>query len=144
MRIDPDRPGFASRPHGRKAKQPPFARQVRAHIQAGHPVPEVHLFHGPAAFERARRRRGGLALPAGVDPLALDWAITAGREVLILPAADAHARRPVEIPESKIRRLALALLRAGALVVRSVDPAGDLAVFRPDEDRRGAFGDAAA
>ncbi len=111
---------------------PPFGKRLRWRIQCSDaPANGVWLWCGADAWRRAKqdeenaRERGILALPPRHDPLAFDWSVVAGFDVLVCHTGG--------LTQDALALLAISTVRAGAAMALVVGehPAPLLPLYRP-------------
>lgn len=123
----------------RYKKLPPYAKTAAARLAAhAHPShADLRIFTGAKAWDQARfwsdnTPKPILALPPGDNPGAYAWAIVADAEPWVIETGGT--------PDSCLQHLALALLTAGARVVRMSFWDGSdrqMAVFRRQGESNG-------
>ncbi len=99
-------------------KLPPYAREVIAVLAAGK-VPNVYVFAGPDAWERAQRHRAargaGSAIVVPDEPELFDWSFLHGHAVILNPTSITPANRAPYVA------LAAEMIRAGIRFVAASD-----------------------
>lgn len=115
----------------RSAALPPFGREVMSAL-AGCKAPNVYVFTGADAWERARRRRAahgkGSAVIAPREPRSRDWRFLRGQAVVLRPTEITTANRAACIA------LAAELVMAGVPFVAVSDGTDTFAVRAHESD----------